>query len=492
MQSALSLPRLLVSGSIAGLSGGAVVYLAVDRTALSDLTGLLDISSGGAALSVHMAFSTVIGIGFALLLGRLSVSAGYSIMWGMTYALMWWFIAPLTLAQLAMGQLSGWSVELARTYFPLLPAYLVGYGIVLSLVYWLISGMWIVGDKSQKAGSLGLQLMRAILVGGVAGYLGGLVFGAWLGSAGDFPLFAALFRGNSTAQGRFVYAFGSFFLGAIYGVLYRREINSVGSSMAWGVAYGYLWWVLGELTIFPLWLGQGVTWSLENGRAAFPGLTGHLIWGLLLGVVYALVERIRRELFTESLPWEREVEGPGTRGIRALGLGLLAGVAGGVAYALALLYLNELPMLAGLAGSQSPVVGFVVALVVSALLGALYGLLFQRESYTYGTALIWGLVYGSVFFYLGRLWLIPVRLGLGLPWKLSQGLEAYPWLLAQLVYGATMAVVYQYLSRRHDVSLQSNVQRFGVNFRQTPGAPTPALWVLIVVLSVLLPVVLAP
>ena len=118
-------------------------------------------------------------------------------------------------------------------------------------------------------------MLRVIIVGGVAGYIGGLVFGAWLGDVGSFPLFAALFRGNSTAMGRAIYSFGTFVLGATYGVLFGREIRGIGVSMAWGVAYGYLWWVLGELTIFPFWLGQGVTWSLESGRAAFPGLTGH-------------------------------------------------------------------------------------------------------------------------------------------------------------------------------------------------------------------------
>ena len=39
------------------------------------------------------------------------------------------------------------------------------------------------------------------------------------------------------------------------------------------------------------------------------------------------------------------------------------------------------------------------------------GLLFRRESYTYGVGLAWGLVYGLMWWLLGPLTLMPILLG---------------------------------------------------------------------------------
>jgi hypothetical protein len=58
------------------------------------------------------------------------------------------------------------------------------------------------------------------------------------------------------------------------------------SSTGLGLGYGVVWWVLGGLLIMPAWLGMGV---FMFNTMAWMSLLGHLIYGLLLGVVYALV-----------------------------------------------------------------------------------------------------------------------------------------------------------------------------------------------------------
>lgn len=56
--------------------------------------------------------------------------------------------------------------------------------------------------------------------------------------------------------------------------------------------YGLVWWGLGPLLIMPAWMGMPVlSLNAMTGRS----LMGHLIYGLVLGVAYALFQpRLRR------------------------------------------------------------------------------------------------------------------------------------------------------------------------------------------------------
>jgi uncharacterized membrane protein YagU involved in acid resistance len=285
-------------------------------------------------------------------------------------------------------------------------------------------------------------------------------------------------------------------IGASYGVLFRPDVRGTGSAIAWGMAYGLIWWVLGALTLLPWLSGRDIDWTLAAGQAAFPSLVGHVIYGILLGVVYAMVARLWRLFFFESDPLNREPEGPGTRGLRTLSMGVLASVAGGLVFTIVMVQTGFLPVVASLVGGSSPVAGFVVHMVISAIVGGTYGLLFQRESYTYGAGLCWGLVYGLVWWFVGPLTLLPIFLGAGIQWSLASALAAYPSLIGHLGYGATTALAYQLLAQRHDPMMRSIVHTARQNqgsYRapRTSGTPAPALWVLVLVAGVTLPLILA-
>ena len=88
--------------------------------------------------------------------------------------------------------------------------------------------------------------------------------------------------------------------------------------MGWGVAYGLLWWFLGPLTILPIWLRKPVDWSAARGSELFGSLVGHIIYGLIVGLLYAAVDRLWLRFFTESDPINREPEGPGLRVLLSL------------------------------------------------------------------------------------------------------------------------------------------------------------------------------
>lgn len=83
--------------------------------------------------------------------------------------------------------------------------------------------------------------------------------------------------------------------------------------------------------------------------------------------------------------------------------GLIAGVTGG--------------MVAGLLAT--PPQGWLFHLVVSAVLGLLFGLGFGARVRTAGTGLLWGQAYGVLWWVLGSLTLLPLVDGRGLRWSVA-------------------------------------------------------------------------
>jgi hypothetical protein len=75
--------------------------------------------------------------------------------------------------------------------------------------------------------------------------------------------------------------------------------------------------------------------------------------------------------------------------------------------------MGMLPMVAMLMKSQSPVVGFMVHLVISAGIGAVYGLVASRLPKRVGTGIVAGAVNGVIWWVLGALILMPLMLGMG-------------------------------------------------------------------------------
>jgi len=79
-------------------------------------------------------------------------------------------------------------------------------------------------------------------------------------------------------------------LGVSYAVLFRRRSFDLTSGIGWGLSYGFFWWVLGNLTLLPLFTGTPIDWSATGLAAGFPSLVGHLAYGAALGAVYQRLE----------------------------------------------------------------------------------------------------------------------------------------------------------------------------------------------------------
>jgi hypothetical protein len=132
------------------------------------------------------------------------------------------------------------------------------------------------------------------LVGGVVGGLaGGLVFGLLMQAWDMLPMVGALVSHGNTEAGWVVHLLISALFGGFFGLTAGALIRGAGAAVGFGLLYGLLWWYLGALVTMPKWLGMDEMILKLDGNA-WRSFFGHLAWGLLLGVGYALLRKRSR------------------------------------------------------------------------------------------------------------------------------------------------------------------------------------------------------
>lgn len=149
--------------------------------------------------------------------------------------------------------------------------------------------------------------------------------------------------------------------------------------------------------------------------------------------------------------------------------------------------------IAGLVGRTSPAIGVLVHLFSSGLIGISYGLLFERESPDFAAGIAWGLLYGLVWWFAGRLTLFPILQGLSFTWTHEAAADALPLMVGHLIYGAVTAVVFLAFERHHRdwLLLDPRFAAREARLRRPIGTPAPALWLFASGLGVLLQIILA-
>lgn len=131
---------------------------------------------------------------------------------------------------------------------------------------------------------------RRISAGVIGGLAGGLVFGVMMAMMGMLPMVAALIGSESAAVGFGLHLVNSVIIGLGLTVVLGGMLTTYGRGAVIGLLYGAFWWVLGALLIMPLMLGMP---PFGIDTAALMSLLGHLIYGLILGVVAVRVLRGR-------------------------------------------------------------------------------------------------------------------------------------------------------------------------------------------------------
>lgn len=111
--------------------------------------------------------------------------------------------------------------------------------------------------------------------GAAAGLVGGLLFTLVMLQIGFLPTVARLVGSDSELVGFVVHLVIAEVVGAFYGVLFRRQAFDPSAGIGWGVSYGFVWWILGPLTLAPVILGATPAWSVEAMRWRYEGATNN-------------------------------------------------------------------------------------------------------------------------------------------------------------------------------------------------------------------------
>ena len=449
--------------------------------------GVLQSLALGTPVTHGMAVGGTFGLVFGILFARRATSAGAGLIWGLAAAFLMWLVFPAGLLPLFTGGARSMAgLGDTRDQFPLLVGCLVCLGMPVGLVLGIRSGV------RSNICETHFNWTRAMVAGGLAGLLGGFIFDRWMSAGEFFPLLSGLSDLPSRTSSLTLQFLIAVLMGVIFGLLFQRDVRSYGSCMGWGVGYATLWWFLGPMTIFPLLSRTALDWSSEGASAMFGALVGHILYGLILGVSYATLDKIWVRLFIQSDPLNREAHGPGLRVLQSLGWGAFAGFAGGIVSSPIMLKTGVLTKVAGVDTSFSNWHGLLVHLLVSTLIGMSFGLLFRNESFNLGAGVAWGWLFGLIWWYLGPMTLLPLMLTGVCDWSTDAASALLPSLIGHLIFGAVTAYVFLLLEHRYtrwlllDPRIAMREQR-----RVRPlGTPAPALWFLVLGLGVLLPILL--
>jgi uncharacterized membrane protein YagU involved in acid resistance len=454
--------------------------------ALGILGGLLL----GSALNSSLLHAALLGAGFGLVFGSMfskrASTAGAGLVWGLSSALLCWFLV-LAVSMMKIGTHDA-SIMLneARGRFPELAAYLLCLGCPTGLA------LGIRGGRRRDPSELRFRLSRAIMAGGLAGIVSGLIFGHWMLEGGFFPLLAGLGEIHSLALKVLLQFCVAFTIGATFGLLFQRDVHGYGSCMGWGLGYAVFCWFAGPLTLFPLARQMPWNWSVDAASPYFGALVGHILYGLILGVVYATSDRVWVRLFIQSDPLNRESEGPGFRLFRSLQWGAGAGLAGGLISSPFMFVAHVLPTVVGVDTQLSTFGGLLVHLLVSTLIGMSYGILFRDEASNLSMATGWGWVFGLIWWYAGPLTLLPLLLTSEIDWRISAVSTLLPSLLGHLIYGACTAAIFYGLEQayKNEQMLDPRMAARELRRLRPIGTPAPALWFFAMGMGTIIPLLL--
>src|SRR5713101_1464202 len=322
------------------------------------LLGLALGASGGlvesAVLKTSHLSGTVLGMtfgfAFGLLFARRAISPGSGLIWGLGASFFLWLLVPGGFFNIAVSvRSSALMLQDARGHFPELVGYLLCLGMPVGV------GLGICGAIRRPDLNRSFSWGRATVAGGFAGTLGGLIFGRWVSSGDYFPLLAGFGELSSRSMTIALHFAIALLIGVTFGLLFQRDVRGYGSCMGWGLGYAIFWWFLGQLTLLPLAAHRPLDWSADQGSAVFGSLVGHILYGLILGVTYATLDRFWVRLFIQSDPLNREAEGPGIRILHSLAWGAIAGLIGGLVSMPVMIATGVLPKVAGV---DSNFVGF--------------------------------------------------------------------------------------------------------------------------------------
>lgn len=129
--------------------------------------------------------------------------------------------------------------------------------------------------------------------------------------------------------------------------------------------------------------------------------------------------------------------------------GIIAGLIAGVVFGFMLIQMGALGNISMVVGSQNPFAGFILHLIFCGILGIIFALIFHRHiTNNFFPAVLWGLLYGIVWWFIGTLTLAPIAMGIPVTWSGTVMTNEFPLLIANLVFGFVLGLCYYWLKNR--------------------------------------------
>ena len=128
--------------------------------------------------------------------------------------------------------------------------------------------------------------------------------------------------------------------------------------------------------------------------------------------------------------------------------GVYGGLAGGVVFGVMMAMMGMLPMIGSMVGLPSAWAGFVVHLGLSAVIGGGFG--FAADLFRVEGGIATGAVYGTLWWLLGPLTLVPLAMGMGVGvnWNVAAMTQALPSLVGHVVFGVVLGTTYHWFGQR--------------------------------------------
>jgi hypothetical protein len=288
--------RAIVAGGVSGTLGGLIFGRWVSSGDYFPLlVGFGELSSRPKTIALHFLVAFFIGVFFGLLFQRDIRGYGSCMGWGLGFGIFWWFLGPLTLSPLAAGMPIDWSAEQGSAVFGSLVGHIL-YGLILGVAYGTIDKIWVrlfiqSDPLNRQIEGPGLHVLRSLGWGATAGFVGGLASLPIMMATGVLPKIAAVSASLVGFRPILIHSAVSAVIGMSYGLLFRNETSSSGSSIGWGWLFGLIWWYLGPLTLLPLLLTGVCDWSTDAVSALLPSLLGYLIYGGVTALVFSLFDQ---------------------------------------------------------------------------------------------------------------------------------------------------------------------------------------------------------
>jgi hypothetical protein len=176
---------------------------------------------------------------------------------------------------------------------------------------------------------------------------------------------------------------------------------------------------------------------LSDARASFPQLVAFLIClGMPVGVTLGAWGELHFAPPQPKFSWGRAIVAGG-----------LAGTLAGFIFGQWVSSGNYFPLLAGYGELGSRAATVVLHFAVALLIGATFGVLFQKDVRGYGSSMAWGLAYGIFWWFLGPLTLSHVIARLPLDWSADQCSNLFGSLVGHILYGLMLGATYAAFDR---------------------------------------------